>query len=74
MVVCGDFVPEEILGKINRIENSMSKAYEICKGTTIYTSDAEVDQIEQPYLEEILPTLYQISQRMKEIVEGCKKN
>ena len=65
-----DIGSEEILGKINRIENSMSKAYEICKGTTIYTSDAEVDQIEQPYLEEILPTLYQISQRMKEIVDS----
>ena len=28
----------EVLEKINRIENSMSKAYEICKETTIYNS------------------------------------
>ena len=60
----------EILEKINRTENSMSKAYEICKGTTIYTSNADIDEIEQPYLEDILPVLYQVSQRMKEIVDS----
>lgn len=59
---------EEVLEKINRIENSMSKAYEICKETTIYTSNVIEDTKEQPHLENIIPTLYQISQKVQEIV------
>lgn len=60
---------QEVLEKINRTENSMSKAYEICKGTTIYTANVIDDAKEQPHLEEIIPTLYQISQKIKEAVE-----
>ena len=63
-----DFGSAEVLEKINRIENSMSKAYEICKETTIYTSNVIEDTKEQPHLENIIPTLYQISQRIQEIV------
>ena len=64
-----DYGSEEVLGKINRTENSMSKAYEICKGTTIYTANVIDDAREQAHLEDIIPTLYQISQKIKEIVE-----
>ncbi|WP_294378932.1 PilN domain-containing protein [uncultured Clostridium sp.] len=60
---------QEVLEKINRTENSMSKAYEICKETTIYTANVIDDSKEQPHLEDIVPTLYQISQKVKEIVE-----
>ena len=59
----------EVLEKINRIENSMSKAYEICKGTTIYTSDLIESTREQTHLANILPTLYQIAQNVQKIVE-----
>lgn len=59
---------EEVLEKINRTENSMSKAYEICKGTTIYTSTVIDDTKEQPYLETIIPTLYTIAERVQTIV------
>ena len=65
-----DYGSQEVLEKINRVENSMSKAYEICKGTTIYTANVIDDTKEQPYLEYIIPTLYQISQKIKEIVEN----
>ena len=58
----------EVLEKINRIENSFSKAYEICKNTTIYTSNVGESIEEQPYLQYIMPTLYAISQRVQEIV------
>ena len=58
----------EILDKINKIENSYSKAYEICKNTTIYTSDVGESIDEQPYLQYIMPTLYSISQSVQEIV------
>ena len=63
-----DFGSAEVLEKINRIENSMSKAYEICKETTIYTSNVIEDTKEQPHLENIIPTLYQISQKVQEMV------
>lgn len=64
-----DHGSQEVLEKINRTENSMSKAYEICKGTTIYTANVIDDAKEQPHLEDIIPTLYQISQKIKEIVD-----
>ncbi len=60
---------EEVLEKINRIENSMSKAYEICKGTTIYTSNVIDDTKEQPYLETIIPTLYTIAEKVKNTID-----
>ena len=63
-----DFGSEEVLEKINRVENSMSKAYEICKGTTIYTSNVIDDTKEQPYLETIIPTLYAINERVQKII------
>lgn len=63
---CGS---EEVLQKINKVENSLNKAYEICKETTIYTSNVEATQIEQPHLEDILPALYQICQKVKKILD-----
>ena len=59
---------QEVLEKINRVENSISKAYEICKGTTIYTSNVIDDTKEQPYLEIIVPTLYSIASRVQQII------
>lgn len=59
----------EVLEKINRIENSLSRAYEICKDTTIYTSNLIESTREQTHLANILPTLYQISQSVQKIVE-----
>lgn len=52
---------KEVLEKINSKENSYGKAYEICKNTTIYTNDAKDLQLEEnEYLEDIMPTLYNI--------------
>lgn len=52
---------DEILSKINAKENSYSKAYEICKNTTIYTSEGkDLEYQENEYLEDIMPTLYNI--------------
>ena len=59
----------EVLEKINRTENSMSKAYEICKGTTIYTSNIIDDAQDQPYLETIIPTLFMVAERVRTIVD-----
>ncbi len=60
---------QEILDKINIKENSYLKAYEICKDTTIYTSEGkELTQEEAGYLEDIMPTLYDISGQIRKVI------
>ena len=61
----------EVLEKIQEKENSYSKAYEICKNTTIYTSEAKDLQIEEnPYLEDIMPVLYAIVEKITQILNN----
>lgn len=57
----------EIFDKINSRENSYRRAYEICKNTTIYTLNSELQESEtNEYLEDIIPTLYNIAQKVKQ--------
>jgi len=59
----------QILEKINFKENSYAKSYEICKNTTIFTSDInEIDSDSNLYLEDIMPTLYNIVQDATTII------
>lgn len=61
----------QILDSINIKENSYSKSYEICKNTTIYTSEGkELQESETNYLEDIMPTLYSIVGQVKKIVNA----
>lgn len=58
----------QILSNINVKENSYSKAYEICKNTTIYTSEGKDLQYEEnDYLDDIMPTLYNIVGAVRKI-------
>lgn len=59
---------KSILDNINEKENSYSKAYEICKNTTIYTMEGKelIQDDENIYLEDIMPTLYNIVQKVKD--------
>lgn len=60
---------EEIFQKINQKENSYSKAYEICKSATLYTSEAlDLNIAENDYLDEIMPTLYEIAGKVRKII------
>lgn len=62
---------ESILNSISQKENSYSKAYEICKNTTIYTMEGrDLIQEENLYLEDIMPTLYSIVQSVRNIVDN----
>ena len=66
---------KQILEKINLKENSYSRAYEICRNTTIYTADVQ-DFVEEQsrYLEDIMPTLYNIVGKVqKTINENVEK-
>lgn len=59
----------EILSKIASKENSYSKAYEICKNSTIYTMEGkELQEDENEYLDYIMPTLYKIANKLQEYV------
>ena len=60
---------QEFLRKINVKENSLAKSYEICKNTTIYTSEGkELQESEIGYLEDIMPTLYTIVGNVRKII------
>lgn len=59
----------DYLRKINAKENSYTKSYEICKNTTIYTSEVtEINEEETNYLEDIMPTLYEIVGKVKKLI------
>ena len=70
-----DIGSQEFLDKINIKENSYAKAYEICKETTIYTSEGrDLTDVDTNYLEDIMPTLYEIvGQIRKTINESTEK-
>ena len=56
-----------VLDSINIKENSYSKAYEICKNSTIYTMEGkELQDEENEYLDDIMPTLYKIATKVQE--------
>ncbi len=56
-----------VLDSINGKENSYSKAYEICKNSTIYTMEGkDLQDEENEYLDDIMPTLYKIATKVQE--------
>ena len=60
---------KQILDDISTKENSYAKAYEICKNTTIYTTEGRNLQIEEnEYLQDIMPRLYNIVEKVKAII------
>lgn len=65
---------QEFLTKINLKENSLAKVYEICKNTTIYTSEGkELQENEIGYLEDIMPTLYNIVGNVRKIINESEE-
>ena len=65
---------QEFLTKINLKENSLAKADEICKNTTIYTSEGkELQENEIGYLEDIMPTLYNIVGNVRKIINESEE-
>ena len=61
----------DFLSRINLKENSYSKSYEICKNTTIYTSEGrELQEEQSSYLDDIVPTLYNIVGQVRRIINS----
>lgn len=66
-----DLGMKEILDNISLKENSYAKAYEICKNSTIYTLEGKSLQTEEnDYMEDIMPTLYKIIQKVEETIKN----
>lgn len=62
---------KDFLSKINAKENSYLNSYEICKNTTIYTSEGrELQEQQSNYLEDIMPTLYTIVGKIRNIINS----
>lgn len=60
----------QILSSISAKENSYSKAYGICKNSTIYTQEGRDLQYEEnEYLDDIMPTLYNIATTVRKITD-----
>lgn len=65
--------PTNILKKIAGKENSYSKAYEICKNSTIYTMEGKETLDEgNEYMEFIIPTLYKVVTDLQKYITKCK--
>ena len=65
----------DVFENIIQKENSYSKAYEICKNTTIYTMQGRNLQVEEnEYMEDIMPVLYNIVERTKDIIRSSGLN
>ena len=61
---------KEVFDSIIIKENSYAKAYEICKNSTIYTTQGRNLQIEEnEYMEDIMPVLYKIVEQVKDIIK-----
>jgi len=58
-----------ILKSIAKKENSLSRAYEICKNTTLYTKTGQNLKIDgNEYLDEIINVLFEIMEKVKDII------
>lgn len=66
---------DTVYGKINSKENSHAKVYDILKNVTIYTTEGkELQEEENGYLEDIMPTLYNVITEVKDKISGNINN
>lgn len=60
---------KKILESIAEKENSISRAYEICKNTTVYTKSGQNLKIEgNEYFDEIITALFEIIEKIKDVI------
>ena len=67
---------ENAINQINAKENSSLKTYEVCKNTTIYTMEMQqstTEDINNEYLQILVPSLFNIAQEIKNILKNYKK-
>ena len=64
----------KILAKINEVENSTKKSYEVCKNITVYSQGQGATLDGNEYLDQITPILDNIINETKEILESSFAN
>lgn len=65
---------EEVIEKVNKLELSWKKAYEVCKNITIYNHDVQsLDEYENEYIDIVMPVLGKIAIEMKKVFNSYKE-
>lgn len=65
---------ETVVEKINKLEMSWKKAYEVCKNITIYDHEVQsLDEHENEYLDVVMPVLNKIATEMKKVFNSYKE-
>ena len=65
---------ETVVEKINKLEMSWKKAYEVCKNITIYDHETKsLDENENEYLDIVMPVLSKIASEIKKVFGSYKE-
>ena len=65
---------EDVVGKINKIELSWKKAYDVFKNITIYNEEVQsLDADENEYIEFVMPAIEKIAKEVKKILGSFKE-
>lgn len=66
---------EEVVEKINKVELSWKKSYDVFKNITIYGREGvqSLDKDENEYLDIVMPVLYKIATETKKILDSFKE-
>lgn len=66
---------EEVIEKINKVELSWKKSYDVLKNITIYGREGvqSLDEDENEYLDIVMPVLYKIASETKKVLESFKE-
>jgi len=65
---------ENVVEKVNKLELSWKKAYDVCKNITIYDHEAKsLDENENEYIDIVMPVLTKIANEMKKVFNSYKE-
>lgn len=65
---------ETVVEKVNKLELSWKKAYEVCKNITIYDHETQsLDENENEYIDIVMPVLNKIASEMKKVFGSYKE-
>lgn len=65
---------DEVAQKINKVELSWKKAYEVYKNITIYAHEVLTkDENENEYIDIVMPVLYKIANEAKKVINSSKE-
>ena len=65
---------ENVIEKINKLELSWKKAYDVCKNITIYNHEAQsLDENENEYIDIVMPAITKIANEIKKVFNSYKE-